>query len=112
MSLHSFTKEERLRKSREFLLVRNEGRRLKTKSFILYIRPNELNITRLGVAVSAKVGGAVRRNRLKRLLREVFRRNKTLFPSSTDIMIVAKRGITLGGYDEVEEELRKLFEGL
>ena len=112
MTSHSFTKGERLRKSREFLLARNEGRRLKTKSFILYIRHNELKVTRLGVSVSSKVGGAVRRNRIKRLLREVFRQNKTLFPPSTDVMIIAKRGMTLKGYGEVEGEFRTLFKGL
>ncbi|MFQ5329455.1 MAG: ribonuclease P protein component [Thermodesulfobacteriota bacterium] len=110
MTGHSFTKEERLRKGREFILTRNEGRRLKTKSFILYVRRNGLEVTRLGLAVSSKVGGAVRRNRIKRLLREVFRQNKRLFPPSTDVMIIAKRGMTLNGYDEVEGELRRLFQ--
>jgi len=108
---HSFTKEERLRKSREFILTRNEGRRFKTKSFILYVRHNGLEVTRLGLSVSSKVGGAVRRNRIKRLLREVFRQNKSLFPPSADVMIIAKRGMTLNCFDEVEGELRRLFEG-
>ncbi|MFQ5586606.1 MAG: ribonuclease P protein component [Thermodesulfobacteriota bacterium] len=112
MSRHSFTKGERLRKSREFLLTRNEGKRFQTKSFILYILHNELNITRLGVSVSSKVGGAVRRNRIKRLLREFFRQNKELFPPSTDVMIVAKRGIALQGYGEVERELTDLLKSI
>ena len=53
----------------------------------------------------------ISRTRIKRLLREVFRQNKALFPPSTDVMIIAKRGMTLKWYDEVEGEFRKLFKG-
>jgi ribonuclease P protein component len=112
MSKYSFTKKERLQKNKEFLAARKEGRRYLTKNFILYIRPNGLEIIRLGISVSAKVGGAVKRNRIKRLLREFFRLNKEAFPHSSDIIISAKYNICLERYIEVEEELKGFLKGL
>ena len=44
---------------------------------------------RVGYTVTKKVGGAVFRNRIKRLVREVFRRNKSAFPRGTDVVLVA-----------------------
>lgn len=108
----SFTKKERLQKNKEFLATRKEGSRHLTKNFILYIRPNGLEITRLGISVSTKVGSAVKRNRIKRLLREFFRLNKEIFPHSSDIIISAKYGVSLERYVEVEEELRGFLKGL
>ncbi len=102
---HSFSKAERLRKKPEFLAARQGGTRYFTKSFIIYIRPNDLGIRRLGISASSKVGKAVKRNRIKRLIREVFRLNKESFPPSVDIFIIAKRGINPEGYFEVEAEL-------
>src|SRR5688500_13890188 len=65
--------QDRLRKRFEFGRARDQGRRVHTQSFVLLIRPNQLDRTRLGLTVSHKVGNAVRRNRIKRLVREVFR---------------------------------------
>lgn len=48
---------------------------------------------RLGIAASRKVGPAVQRNRIKRLIRESFRLNRELFPGNADIVIVVKRGV-------------------
>lgn len=61
---------------------------------------------RLGITVTRKVGNAVRRNRIKRVVREVFRRNRQAFPAA-DLVFVAKRdaGADLG-YDQVLREVR------
>jgi ribonuclease P protein component len=57
--------------------------------------------------VTKKVGNAVQRNRIKRVVREVFRRNRQLFPASHDIVFIAKReakGIT---YEALLAELHR-----
>ncbi len=112
MLRYSFSKTERLRKKKEFLLVREEGKRFFTDSFILNIRSNGLGIRRLGISVSSKVGCAVKRNRIKRLIREHFRLNKDTFPPSADVLIIAKRGITVEGLSGVERELQGLLKKL
>ena len=65
---------------------------------VVYYRPNELGITRVGLAVSRKMGGAVQRNRCKRLLREVFRLDQHRYQPGYDLVWVARerlKGLTL-----------------
>ncbi|MBI5047817.1 MAG: ribonuclease P protein component [Deltaproteobacteria bacterium] len=108
MGQYSFTKDERLLKSKDFVSVQKQGKRVASKNFAVFIKTNSLGIRRLGFAVSRKVGGAVQRNRIKRFFREFFRLNKEFFPPSTDIFILVKHGFNPGVYKEVEEEFKLL----
>jgi ribonuclease P protein component len=63
--------------------------------------------TRLGVVASRKMGGAVQRNRAKRLLREAFRRTVATLPEGLDLVVVVRSGADELGLGEVVEELRK-----
>ncbi len=105
MGEHSFAKSERLLKPAEFVKARKLGTRFHTRSFTLFILPNGLGRRRLGLSVSARVGNSVRRNRIKRLLREFFRLNKNSFPDETDILISVKNAENVKGLREVKEEL-------
>ena len=62
--------------------------------------------------MTKKVGTAVERNRIKRVAREVFRRNRELFPPSHDVVLIAKRGATEVGYESLLSELRRAARAL
>jgi ribonuclease P protein component len=68
----------------------------------------EGSVRRLGITVTRKVAGAVGRNRVKRVLREVFRRNRDLFPDACDVVIIGKSGSPELGYAAVQTELTRV----
>ncbi len=68
------SREQRLRRSAEYLRCYRRGRRLRGSFLRLHFAPNPLGHARLGITASRKVGNAVARNRLKRRVREIFRR--------------------------------------
>ncbi len=67
-------------------------------------RANALNVSRLGIIVTKKVGNAVKRNRIKRLLRTFFRLNKNKIKKA-DYIFIAKNNLGDPSYRQVEEEL-------
>lgn len=96
---------DRLRKRFEFRRLRDQGRRVHTRSFVLMIARGEQAEARLGLTVSRKVGNAARRNRIKRLLREAFRQQRSLFPRAADVVVIAKTGCVVDSLPEVTAEL-------
>lgn len=82
----------RLSRSADFDRVFRAGRSYAGREFVLYVFPRtEAQYARLGLSVSRKVGGAVERNRIKRLLREAFSLEGERLPAGTDVVIVARR---------------------
>jgi len=79
-----------LKKKREFERVYKNGRRCWNKTFVIYVLPNRINVTRLGLTVSKKVGKSVKRNRVKRLIRESFRLSQEQIMPGYDVVVVAK----------------------
>ena len=86
-----FPRAHRLRSRRDFRRVQSVGRRVHTPHFIVLVDRGRAERTRLGITVSRKVGGAVVRNRVKRLVREVFRANRERFQRGHDLVVIAKR---------------------
>ncbi len=95
------TPDERIRRKKDFISLYRDGSRLRGRYFNLVFRPNELGFSRQAVVVSRKVGKAVARNRVKRRVRELFRRNKALLPRPFDLIVVAKPEITAIGLTEL-----------
>jgi ribonuclease P protein component len=75
---------------------------------MLFMLPNHQPHGRLGIAATRKLGGAVQRNRAKRLLREVFRRNK--IAPGFDVVVVARRDLVDASLTVLEVEYRRLVD--
>ena len=85
-----FPARVRIKKTREFNRVYARGKRARGRLFLVVLMPNRTELTRVGLSVGKKVGGAVRRNRIKRMLREAFRQVRPELPTGLDIVLVAE----------------------
>ena len=100
-----FPRALRIRKTREYRSHRARSRGFRTRDFIVAWAPGLQPHSRLGLTVSRKVGGAVVRNRIKRLLREWFRLNHHTLAGHWDLVIIARRPPAGLDLKEVEEQL-------
>ena len=108
MKKEGLSKKERLRKDKEFQAVFREGKKLWINSILLIIyKPNSLNYRRLGIVVSKKIKKATQRNKVKRWIRELFRRNKDWFPENCDIIIIPHPNLLNLEYKKLMEIVRE-----
>jgi ribonuclease P protein component len=99
----------RLRRTKDVRQVYDEGSSWKHPLLVLVARPNGLDLSRVGVTASRKLGGAVARNRAKRLLREAARHLYPRFKVGWDVMLIARNGILAAKEPQVEEALTSLL---
>lgn len=104
-----FSAEVRLRKRYEFHYVYRMGCKLVTPHFLLLYCKGTTGQSRLGITVSRKVGNAVIRNRVKRVVREYFRVNRMHLKTNTDLSIIARRGAGETLTKKLWSELDHLF---
>jgi len=103
----TFPRDVRVRRRSEFLIAQDRGRRVHAPHFVLIVLARgQDGPARLGITVTKKIGSAVARNRTKRVMREVFRLNRALFPRAADIVVIAKDGAPSLGYADVLAEVR------
>lgn len=102
-----FRRSERLTTRSEYLLVQQQGRRIHLRDLLVFVYPRP-EVRRIGITASARVGGAVQRNRIKRLLREVWRRERSCLPLGNDIVFVAKRSAVKLTYQETRRQVLEL----
>jgi ribonuclease P protein component len=102
-----FPRAHRLLRRADFLRVQQQGKRVHMAHFVMLVMSARDSGTRLGVTVGRRVGGAVQRNRVKRVVREVFRRNRGLFPCDCDVVLVARPGADRLDYASVLGELER-----
>jgi len=97
---------DRIRKRYEYLQAQSLGRRVHTPHFLVMLLPRPGEKLRLGITVTRKASSsAVARNRVKRLVREVFRNNRDRFPTGCDVVFIARRGADALSLDEVLAEV-------
>lgn len=92
----------------DFERVYEHGARIGGRYCTTFVLANGLTVNRLGIAATRKLGGAVARNRAKRLIREVFRRNK--IASGLDIVIIPKRPLFDAALTALEADYRATIE--
>jgi len=107
-----FRPADKVLRSTDFERIYREGRRQTGPSFALFGIRTELGRSRLGITVTRKFGGAVLRNRSKRIVREIFRRNRDAFGVSCDFVVNVRSGALKRPYGELERELTALAERL
>lgn len=99
-----------LNRNEQFLKVYKKGKRTYHKYFTLYLMPNRTETNRLGIRVGKKLAKAVKRNRLRRLIREVYRLSEDDFKIGYDVVIVAKEGsIELDSFGSVQPIISYMF---
>ena len=103
MATYAFPKSLHLRKPAEFAAVYDGRVRESRGPLLIYARPNDLGHPRIGLSTSRKVGNAVRRNRIRRLLREAFRHMQHDFPRGYDLVVVvrAHEPLLLADYQKI-----------
>lgn len=89
---YRYPKTARVRRRAEFVSLQRDGGRRHTAHLIVIRRPAHNERTRLGVTVSKRIGNAVVRNRVKRLLREAFRHRQIEIQPPLDVVVIAKPG--------------------
>jgi len=103
-----FRPAEHIRRRADFELAYNTGARVSGRFMTLFARATHEPTARLGIAATRKVGGAVIRNRAKRVVRELFRHHK---PDLTlDIVVVPRREFVDAPYTSLEREFGALLE--
>jgi len=105
--------QERLRRRTDYLRCYRTGRRRHGSLAILYFVPNQLGHPRIGITASRKVGKAVERHRLKRRIKEVYRRwqDRSQLPA-LDLVVHLKPEARNSDFPALRAELLRLFSGL
>jgi ribonuclease P protein component len=103
-----FLAAEHIRRRVEFEQIYKRGAKIHGRHATVFLLSNDKGLGRLGIAATRKLGGAVERNRAKRLIREVFRRNK--IAPGFDIVVVPKRVLLDASLTTLEAEYRAIVE--
>lgn len=104
-----FKKKDKILKRREFLQLKRCGKRIQDRNFIIIYSDGRYEKNRIGITVSKKLGNAVKRNKIKRLIRENFRMNRDKIAEFMDINVIAKKKAGEISADMVFKSLDGIF---
>ena len=91
-----------LKKNADFQNVYKCGKSFANKYLVMYVKENDLNVNRIGISVSKKVGNSVVRHRVKRLILESYRLHEDMFNSSLDMVIIARTTAKDKSYTDIK----------
>jgi ribonuclease P protein component len=107
VSPETFGKGRRVKRRGEFERAFEAGIRVSGRYFTLVMAPNGLETLRLGIVASRKLGDSVRRNRAKRLIREIFRLSPALpGAQGVDVVVIPRRELFDAAYSSLETDFR------
>ncbi|MCD6447203.1 MAG: ribonuclease P protein component [Candidatus Marinimicrobia bacterium] len=107
-----FNSANKLNKNELYKAVTANGTKFNSKNFIIFLLKKNNSPTRLGITVSNKVGGAVVRNRVKRIVRQFIYDYFEKMPGNSDIVIIAKRSVSSKincNYHIIARELKNIL---
>ena len=104
----------KLKENRDFRRAYNKGEAFVSPYFVVYILKKKTEKVRLGITVSKKIGGAVERNRAKRIIRHAYKNIDTLYGVKTGhlIVIVAREAIAGKKTNDIEREMTRALKKL
>lgn len=102
-------KKYRIRKNTEFKKIYKSGKNYWNRNIILYCMKNDINETRAGFTISKKMGNAVTRNKIKRRMKEAYKRNFFDLKSGYDLIFIPKKHIVNISFGELENSIRHIL---
>ena len=110
MAPQGFSGERRVRRRREFQQVFEHGQRIQGRYVTLLVLANARPTPRLGIVASRKLGGAVTRNRAKRLIREIFRRNLEHHRGpAVDAVVIPRRELLEAPFESLVQDFQSVW---
>ena len=97
-----------LKKNIDFQNVYKCGKSFANKYLVMYVKENDLQLNRIGISVSKKVGNSVVRHRIKRLILESYRLQEDMFNSGLDMVIIARATAKDRTYEEIKSAVLHL----
>jgi ribonuclease P protein component len=101
-----------LKKNHEFRRLYNKGKSAVSPYFAIYCRKTGRAYSRLGITTGVKLGNAVKRNRVRRRIRELYRTHEAQLLSGYDIVVVARTRAIFGRYADLERSFVQLMKKL
>ncbi len=101
-----------LKQNHEFRRLYNKGKSAVSPYFAIYCRKNRRPVSRLGITTGVKLGNAVKRNRVRRRIRALYRTNEAQILPGYDIVVVARTKAVFSHYSELERSFLKLLRKL